>query len=229
MAETTVLSLNNIASSLAARAGQPLNSALIEELKFIFTYKQVNYKQQFLEKHPEQRSFFLQSFVTDLEAIPKGDCEIPATSCEILRSKCKIPAPLRSSFSMFDFIGTPDWMHAFAETHPEFLEYNKHNKFTPKTTKWFYMNERLYVLNNLQLKKIAVRSVFTDPASVNSCCAAATTPCFDENKAYPMAHDLINAIMRDILNVELRNMFPQAGMVSVDKEEEATQPLPLKS
>ena len=229
MAETTVLSLNNIASSLASRAGQPHNSALIEELKFIFTYKQVNYKQQFLEKHPEQRSLFLQSFVTDLEKIPKGDCEIPITGCDILRSTCKIPAPVRSSFSMFDFIGSADWTKAYTEGFPEFLEYNKHNKFTPKTTKWFYMNERLYVLNNLQLKQIAVRSVFNDPSSVNSCCSAGTTPCFDENKAYPMAHDLINAIMRDILNVELRNMFPQGAVVSVDKEEEASQPLPLKS
>jgi len=202
---------------------------LIEELKFIFNYKQINYKQQFLEKHPQQRKFFLQSFVTDLEAIPKGDCEIPLTSCEILRSTCKIPAPLRSSYSMFDFIGTPDWMHAFAETNPEFLEYTKHNKYTPKTTKWFYMNDRLYILNNLQLKKLAVRSVFTDPASVVSCCAAGSAACFNEDAAYPMSQDLINAIMRDILNVELRNMFPQAGIVSMDKEEESPQPVPLKT
>src|SRR5688572_9378861 len=150
MATTTDLSLVNIASSLAARAGQPTNSALIEELKFIFTYKQINYKQQFLEKHPEQRRFFQQSFTTELETIPKGDCDFPMTiGCDILRSKCKIPTPIRSSYSMFDFVGTPDWSHSFSEASPETLEYLKHSKYTGKEPRWFFMNDRLYVFNNL--------------------------------------------------------------------------------
>jgi hypothetical protein len=217
MSTSTTLSLYNIASSLASRVGQPTNAALIEELKFIFTYKQINYKQQFLEKHPEQRKFFFQSFTTDLEPIPKGDCELPITGCEVLRSKCKIPMPIRSSYSMFDFVGTPDWLHAFTESSPEFLEFYKHNKYTSKDAKWFYMNERLYVFNNLNLKKIAVRAVFTDPSTVNSCCSAGTT-CFDESKPYPMSQDLLNVIMRDILNVELRNQFPQPGVVSTTSE-----------
>lgn len=225
MANTTTLSLLNIAASLASRVGQPTNSDLIEELKFIFTYKQLNYKQQFLEKHPEQRRFFQQSFTTELEKIPKGDCDFPMTiGCDILRSKCKIPAPIRSSFSMFDFVGSPDWTKAFAESNPEALEFFKYNKYTSKETKWFFMNEKLYVFNNLNLKMVAVRSVFADPSNINQCCSS-PSQCFDETKAYPMSQDLINAIMRDILNVELRNMFPQPGVVTVDKEDDTEQPI----
>lgn len=225
MANTTTLSLLNIASVLAARVGQETNSALIEQLKFIFLYKERNYKQQFLEKHPEQRKFFQQSFTTELEKIEKGDCDFPMTiGCDILRSKCEIPLPIRSSFSMFDFVGVPDWTRAFAESTPEALEYYKHNKYTSKEPKWFFMNKKLYVFNNLSLKMIAVRSVFSDPTALNTCCSN-PSQCFDDTKPFPTSQDIINAIMRDILNVELRNMFPQDGVVTVDKEDDTQQPV----
>lgn len=218
-------SLNEIISLLADRVGQPFNVPLQEQLKVIVGYKRANYTQQFLEQHPDQRRFFWQSFTVDLERIPKGDCdELPALSCDVLRSKCKIPMPMRSSTTLFDFVGTPDWSHAFGFANPEFLKIFGHNRYTKNATKVMYVNEYMYVFNDLSLKKLAVRGVFADPYSVNSCCSVGSTPCITDDSPYPMAQDILNAVIRDVLNVELRNMFPQPGVVTVPEVKDSPNP-----
>jgi hypothetical protein len=190
----------------------------------IIQYKKINYTQQFLEKHPDQRKFFLQSFTTDLEKIPKGDCDLPITGCDVLRTKCEIPEPIRSSYAMFDFVGTPDWMFGFGELNPEFLQFNQHSVYTSKNKKWFYWNKKIYIFNDLSLKKLAVRTVFADPFAVNGCCSDSTTTCFSGDDVYPVSQDLLNAIIRDILNVELRQLFPQPGITSVDATDDTVMP-----
>lgn len=219
-------SLNEIIGLLSDRVGQPFNTPLQEQLKVIVNYKRANYTQQFLEQHPEQRRFFWQSFVTDLERIPKGDCdEIPGLNCDILRSKCKIPQPMRSSVALFDFVGSADWTVGYGNTAPEFNQFNKHNKYTSGKPKWVYMNDYLYIFNDLTIKKLAVRGVFADPYSVNSCCGAGSKPCITDDTPYPVAQDILNSIIRDILNVELRNNFPQPGVVGVPETKDANTPV----
>lgn len=218
------ISLNTIVSVLASRAGIKFSIPLQDELKVIVNYKRANYTQQFLDKHPDQRRFFQQSFTTDLEKISKGDCELPEIDCDVLRTKCEIPVPIRSSFSLFDFVGTPDWLEGFGETKPEYNRLNQFNKYTAKRIKWFYINKKIYVFNNLTLKKLAVRSVFPDPYSINNCCSSPQA-CFDDDKPYPIAEDILNSIIRDILNVELRNVFPQPGMVEVSENKSTDRPM----
>jgi hypothetical protein len=219
------ISLNEIVSALSDTVGQPFNIPLQEKLKVIVNYKRANYTQQSLEKHPEQRKFFQQSFTTELERIAKGDCEMPSVTCDVLRSKCEIPFPIRSSYSLFDFVGTPDWTVSFGEIKPEFNSLRSFNRFTKDLPKWSYINKKLYVFNDLTLKQIAVRTVFADPSSINSCCSTGT--CYSDDAPYQIAPDLLNAIMRDILQVELRNQFPQPGVVEVPEIKDANNPVTI--
>jgi hypothetical protein len=218
--------MNEIISLLSARVGQPFNVPLQEQLKVVVNYKRVNYTQQFLEKHPEQRSFFQQSFVTDMEQVNPGDCdEIPVEiTCDVMKSKCKIPQPIRSSTALFDFVGASDWTVGYGESMPEFVKYFKRNKYTPTLPKWMYMNEYLYLFNDLTIKKLAVRGVFADPYSVVPCCGTGSKPCITDDTPYPMSQDILNAIIRDTLNVELRNIFPQPGVVSVPESKDTNVP-----
>lgn len=218
-------SLNEIVGILADRVGQPFNVPLQDELKVIVGYKRANIMQQILEKNPDQRKFFWQSFVTDLEKIEKGDCEeIPSLTCPILRSKCEIPIPIRGTYSLFDFVGASDWSIAWGEALPEFNNYNQHNPYTKGKIKWFFQNKKLYVLNDLTVRKAAVRSVFSDPFSVNPCCGpdAGKTLCIDDNTPYPLSPDLLNYIIKDILAIELRAMFPQPGLIPVPESKDTT-------
>jgi len=219
--------LNQIASLLAARVGQPFNVPLQEQIKVMVNYKRINYTQQFLTTHPEQRKFFQQSFTVDLEKVSKGDCKnIPELECsEILKSACKIPAPIRSSTTLFDFVGASDWAVGFGEITPEFNTYTKYNKYTSGLPKWVYMNEYLYIFNTLELKKVSIRGVFNNPFDVNSCCPTKSNSCFNDDSPYPVSEDILNAIMRDVLNIELRNMFPQPGIVNVPENKDTDLPV----
>ena len=217
-------SLNEIVGILSDRVGQPFNVPLQDELKVIVGYKRVNFMQQALEKNPDQRRFFQQSFVTDMEKIAKGDCdEIPGLSCDILSSKCKIPDPLRATYALFDFVGASDWSVAWGEAKPEFNNYfRKYNPYTKNHIKWFFQNGYLYLFNDLSAKKAAIRGVFADPFSVNPCCGAGYPPCMADDKPYPVSADLLNYIIKDILATELRAMFPQPGIIPVPESKDTT-------
>ncbi len=218
-------SLNEIVGVLSDRVGQPFNVPLQDELKIIINYKRTNFTQQFLEKNPDQRRFFQQSFVTDMKAVPKGDCaEIPGMSCDILKSTCKIPNPLRATYAIFDFVGASDWSIAFGEAKPEYNNYfNEYNPYTKGKVKWFYQNDYLYLFNDLNIKKVAVRGVFADPQSVNACCGS-NGPCLTDDTPYPMSADILNYIIKDTLAVELRAMFPQPGVVPVPETKNTENP-----
>lgn len=216
------ITLNEIVATLTDTVGQPFNVPLQEKLKVIVNYKRATYTQQSLEKHPDQRKFFQQTFTTELEKIAKGDCEIPSVTCDLLRSKCEIPFPIRSSWGLFDFVGTPDWTVPYGETRPEFNNLRQFNKYTGDLPKWAYINKKLYIFNNLNLKLIAVRGVFADPYGVNGCCTSGR--CYTDDDVYPIAPDLINAIMRDILQVELRTPFLEPGVVGVPEIKDSTRP-----
>lgn len=212
------ISTEQILSVLSDTVGQPFSVPLQDKLKVIINYKRANYLQQSLEKHPEQRKFFQQTFTTDLERIAPGDCEIPNVTCDLLRTHCEVPFPIRSSWSMFDFVGTPDWSASYGEVKPEFNHLRKFNKYTGDLTKWAFINKKIYIFNNLKLKKLGIRGVFSDPYAVNQCCSSGR--CFTDDMPFPMPTDLINAMIRDILQVELRVQFPQA-MVEVPENKDA--------
>lgn len=219
------ISLNEIISTLSDTVGQPFNVPLQEKLKVIVNYKRANYTQQLLEKHPDQRRFFWQNFTTDLEEVDSSECnDVPADlSCKILVTKCTVPTPLRSSVALFDYVGNSVFTDGYGEIRPEYILYNKFNKFTADKTKYAYIGKKIYVFNNLQIKKLGVRGVFTDPYSINSCCSGDS--CFDDDSAYPIFPDILNSIIRDILNVELRNQFPREGVVSESQNKDTDRPV----
>lgn len=215
-------SLNQLVSILSDRVGKPFNVPLQRELKEIIKYKRVNYMQQFLEKHPEQRRFFTQEFVAKLEKVPanRAICGLSSSSkdCPIMATVCEIPQPIRNTMTLFDYVGEPSFMHAYGEAKPEYLKLNSYNKYTSRAPKWFYSDNKIVVYKDLTTKYVAVRGVFEYPEDINACLCDGK-PCFDDDSPFPAPGDLINAIMRDILNVELRNMFPNFGEVVIDDKQ----------
>ena len=215
-------SLNVLVSILSDRVGKPFNIPLQQELKEIIKYKRVNYMQQFLEKHPEQRIFFTQEFTAELEKVPanKAICGLSSSSkdCPIMATKCEVPQPIRNTFTLFDFVGEPNFMQAYGQVKPEFLKLNQYNTYTSTRPKWFYSDNRIVVYKDLTTKYVGVRGVFENPEDINDCLCDGKN-CFDDDSPFPAPGDLINAIMRDILNVELRNLFPNIGEVAMDDKQ----------
>lgn len=210
--------LKKIVSSLAARVDQPFNTDLQEELKHIIGYKRANYTQQFLERKPEQRQLFLQKITLELEKAPKDDCE-PVEGCVILRTKCEVPKPIRSSKVIFDFVGDSNFINGYGKSDPAFVASVSANRFTKKKPKWFYMDNRIYIYNTTTIDRIGIRGVFETP-ELTAACACAGTPCYDETSEYPIALDLLNSIIRDTLQVELKQPLLPEEEVEQDKLDE---------
>lgn len=211
-------SLLKIVGSLAARVDQPFNVDLQEELKHIIGYKRANYTQQFIEKHPSQRKLFLQKLTIELEKAPADDCE-PVEGCIIMRTKCVVPTPIRNSSTIFDFVGDSNFMNGYGYQEPDFIQGISYNRFTPRKPKWYYMNNRIYIYNTTTIKRIGVRGVFEDPASINAC-ACDDQDCLKDTDDYPIALDLLNSIVRDTLQVELGRYILPEKEVEQDKIEE---------
>lgn len=219
------LSLNQIVGILSDRVGQPFNTALIEQLKVIVNYKRANYMKQLLERNPEQRKFFVQEFSVELEKADQSLCPSDPTGCFFLVSKVDVPTPVRGNTTLFDYVGTLDRLTPFTYYTPEYLEYNQFNRYTSIRPKYYYANNKLYILNNTDLLEVVVRGIFSDPRALESfiCRDASgnlvTTTCLTDDDPYPAPEDIIQAIIRDILQVELRNQFPEKEETRVDEPE----------
>lgn len=211
-------SLLKIVGSLAARVDQPFNVDLQEELKHIIEYKRANYTQQFIQKHPEQRQFFIQKMTVELEKVPADECA-PVEGCEILRTKCSLPQPVRNSTTLFDFVGDASFMNGYGKQDPSFIQDVSANRFTGKKPKWYYMDNKIYIYNTTTIERIGVRGVFEEPSAVNAC-ACDPADCLQDTDDYPIALDLLNAIVRDTIKVELgRPLLPEEEVAQDALEE----------
>ena len=219
------LSLNKIVSILSDRVGQPFNINLQNELKDIIIYKRADYTRQFLDNYPQERKQFLQSFLVEMEEIDEGECGVEL-ACNFWRSKCELVIPIRSKTIIWDFVGAPDFSVSFGYLAPEFMRFQMASKYTGDLPKWFWENKKLSVRNEESIKFLGVRGILEDPRELNTCACSTdgSQECFDDDSPLPMAQDILNAIIRDTLNTELRNMFPQPAVVNVDKTEDATIP-----
>ena len=89
------ISLNELVDLLADRVGQPFNIPLQEELKVILNYKRADWLQKVIDKHPEQRKYFLKDFSAELERVDKAECPVEV-DCTVLRTVEEIPLPIRT-------------------------------------------------------------------------------------------------------------------------------------
>lgn len=217
-----MISLNTIISILSERVGQPFNVSFQSELKKIIHYKRANYTQQLLSKNPKQRRLFWQPLIVEMEEIEEYECGVDL-ECPIFRSVCDLPNPIRSVQTIFDYVGAADFTQGFGYMRPEHISSHIHNKYTSSQPKWFWEANKLIVLNLETIEKMGVRGVFYAPEEISKC-VCDEQYCFDPKDPYPISEDILNAVIRDTLNVELRNMFPQPSVVQVDNKEDIDIP-----
>lgn len=217
------ISLNKMVSILSDRVGQPFNISLQNQLKDILIYKAADYTRQFLDANPFERKLFLQSFHVEMEEIEALDCDVELP-CKWFRSKCELPQPIRSKTIIWDFVGAADFSTGYGYMEPELMKYHTSSRYTGLNPKWFWQNNKLIAMNEESMKYLGVRGILADPRLIESCSCSTDTAaqtCFNDDSSFPASDDIINAIMRDTFNVELRAMFPEPAVIQVDKTEDA--------
>lgn len=216
------VSLNDLVSILSSRVGQQFNTDLQEEMKLVLNYKRADFFKKSIINNPFQKRFFLKDFDVPLLLVPKSECPINV-NCEVRRSKISVPSPTRNNETLFDFVGSADKMVSFGYTTPEqYAQFNKYNKYTSGNWKYFYVNQYLYIYGDEEIEDVNARGLYPDPRDLKDFKCAGTL-CYTDDMQYDVPDDLVNAMISDTLNVELRNQFPQQGEVQTDKSDKKTE------
>lgn len=217
------VSLNEIVQMLSDRLGQPFNVPLQEELKIIVNYKRADWIQKLVDKHPEQRKYFLKDFTAALIEAEKAECPVNL-DCPLLRTEFPVPVPIRTDFSLFDYVGDPDKMDAYAYTTPDqlfwILSYGA--KYTRDKPRYFYVNGYVFIYNERQLEYVNIRGMWPDQRSLKDF-KCEDVPCYTDDEQYDIPMDILNTMIQDILKNELKILIsPEQAEVTV-KDETTTQ------
>jgi len=198
------VSLNQLVGMLADRVGQPFSIPLQKELKVILNYKREDWIQKALDKHPEQRKFYLKDFSENLVKVDRAECPI-AIDCSVLRTEHVIPAPVRTEYALFDYVGDPDKLDGYTYTTPEQLLWiqNYGSRYTQDRPKYFYVNSYVYIYNENDLESVNIRGLWPDQTQLKDF-KCDGKPCYTDDDQYEMPGDLINIMIQDVLKNELR-------------------------
>lgn len=210
------VSLNQLVSMLSDRVGQPFNLPLQRELKIILNYKREDWFQKVLDKHPEQRKFYLKDFTEALIKVDRAECPV-TIDCDVLRTEHSIPAPIRTDYALFDYVGDPDKLDGYTYMAPDQLLWmvRQGSRYTPDRPKYFYVNSYVYIYNENDLESVNIRGLWTDPTQLKDFLCG-DKPCYTDNDQYEMPGDLINIMIQDILKNELRILMAgESGEVTV--------------
>ena len=197
-------SLNEIAYSVANKLGKPLDIALVNNIKFSI----VNYRALFIRQDFTKNGKVHQLFVQDLGCVPlekvdSAECCDVESGCFVTRTEDVLPDPIRlKGLEDFTFVGAVDKITRYTSILPEEVQFIKYNKYTKNDIRYYYMNRRVYILN--EQKYVNIRGIFADPrdaARFNLCEGA---ECYTDDSRFPIPEDMIPGIIAGFVNGELQ-------------------------
>lgn len=160
-----------------------------------------------LEKHPDQRNFFTQTLWIPMECYSPVPCSIPMPICHEMRTKYKIPKPLRFGTTLFDYVGSILGDNPFSYTSQGTIDIMQEGKFAANKTFWQYPNDYITIKNNKEnyndrpIPTIMVVGVFDNPIDVLDLnCQLQGCDFWDSE--YPATNDIIQMIIQYILQVD---------------------------
>ncbi len=213
------MTLTQIADFIAGRLNKPFDEVLKDSIKFsIKTYRALIVRRDF-ERNPLSKEF-LQSMTVDVVKVDKADTCVINVGCPVLRTKNKIPKPVRlNSDTVFKFVGSVDRSLSFTYTELEELPYTFENTFTSKILRFNWTNGYLYIFNRNKIKFLTIEAIFADPTLVMDDCS--DTECFTDDSEFPLGDDMIQMIITGMLagNSEYKLLKPDDQEVKIDTEE----------
>tara|TARA_Y100000816_G_scaffold187537_1_gene136366 strand:- start:1770 stop:2435 length:666 start_codon:yes stop_codon:yes gene_type:complete len=188
------------------RAGRSSNDELIslEQLKFnIKHYRAMLIRRDYarngyVSNHLEQDLGCL-----DLEQVDASKCCNLPQDCPVYRTKRKLPKTVRFNFKdAFTFIGKPNGTDTIPRIETYEVEFIPYDKYTSGHTKYYVIDEYIYVYNPKGLEAINIRGVFEDPEDVANF-STCDGDCYDDQTPFPLPMDMVSAITAGLSQGEL--------------------------
>lgn len=188
------------------RAGRSSNDELIslEQLKFnIKHYRAMLIRRDYarngyVSNHLEQDLGCL-----ELEQVDASKCCNLPQDCPVYRTKRKLPKTVRFNFKdAFTFIGKPNGTDTIPRIETYEVEFIPYDKYTSGHTKYYVIDEYIYVYNPKGLEAINIRGVFEDPEDVANF-STCDGECYDDQTPFPLPMDMVSAITAGLSQGEL--------------------------
>jgi hypothetical protein len=205
---------NEISQSLANSVRQGSNYGLKEQLKVSFRNRASKRIREDIERNGVQFGYSIR-YKEALEVVDKiDDCEV-VIDCKILRTVNKVTKPVRiKGDSYFLFIGDANGTSYSFERFSNWND-SEHYRYISKTIKYEYVNDRIYLKNNIKLKYVFIEGFYLSESVLNKC--SATDGCYDDDTAIPIPDDMIESIKEEIRKTELLVLFDNKEIFSDDK------------
>lgn len=202
------------------------NSYTDRQLAFIINY----YRALLIKQYKDKSRYISGNHVQSLGKVKlikasKHECCLP--DCEIgdnvYRTETPIPRVVDTNmWNLITYIGTIDGLNPWQRTTFNKFSFDKYSKFTGKNTKWYELNNYIYVVNppSKALKYINIQGIFEDPTAANDYkdCGCEGEDCFKGfDFDYPMNSSEIPTIIKMITDSEYR----MAGMMPRDDKNDS--------
>tara|TARA_Y100000992_G_scaffold6306_1_gene4021 strand:+ start:11284 stop:11946 length:663 start_codon:yes stop_codon:yes gene_type:complete len=219
------MTLDEIAYNILnlVRAGRSSNDDIIslDQIKFNIQH----YRAMFIRRDYNRNGFVSNTLEQDLGCLDiiKVDaskcCNLPI-DCPVYRTKRKLPRTVRFNFrDAFTFIGKPNGTGTIPRVEAYEIEYIPYDKYTSGQTKFYVIDDYIYVYNPKGLEAINVRGVFEDPETVAEFATCNDGECYDEHSPYPLPMDMVSLITNGIAAGELTLMGTGKNDTSNDRQQ----------
>lgn len=199
-------SLNELAVLIAEPLGRALDVPFREQLKERIKNWRGKLLRDTLNKNPKDRVFFTQTITIPMEKVSAVDCGIPL-DCKLMRSKFKVPTPIRANGILFDFVGSVDHGNAFKLVKRHELPFFLVQKYAPLvSTVYSYENEYILLPDNRLTPNITAEAIFPDPELIGELACGGEENCDFDDAEYPIPPDLAQQIVQYILQVDFNRL-----------------------
>ena len=219
------MTLDEIAYNILnlVRAGRSSNDDIIslDQIKFNIQH----YRAMFIRRDYNRNGYVSNSLEQDLGCLDiiKVDaskcCNLPI-DCPVYRTKRKLPRTVRFNFrDALTFIGKPNGTGTIPRVEAYEIEYIPYDKYTAGQTKFYVIDDYVYIYNPKGLEAINVRGVFEDPETVAEFTTCNDGECYDDQSPYPLPMDMVSLITNGIATGELALMGTGKNDTSNDRQQ----------
>lgn len=137
--------------------------------------------------------------------------------CIILRTENTIPSPIHLNYYEPFRVSSITKELSFDFSTPEQYRFQKHNRYTGKSLKFFYINGYVYVTTHKHIKHINIRGIFLDDLALSQ-----FDNCANCGIDREIPNDMANKIIESIRASDLRILTPQEDNGEIEINDKKT-------
>lgn len=200
-------SLRQIVDELADDIGSWNDEGIKEQLKTSFKHHAATIIRQTVDKQRKlDKIMEVNAPCVSTERVDKAECCDLKSNCDVIRTE-KIPDPVRFKYySGITYVGTTDREIPYPTIDPNRAPWLDYEKWTSHLPRSYWIDNRIYFVNVPEvLKEVSVRMVPADPEQMGNLTQCNNSePCFTIDSEYPAPDDVIDLVMKSMLNGKLQ-------------------------